>query len=526
MRTQTRLLALAALLAASSHAADLYRVSGVIVNSQTGAPLARARLAVTAQGATRVLESATAGEDGRFAFDLPAGKYRLWGGTRDVFLYYGMPTPDAMVGSSIITGPGQKTDNLTFRWYATSAIEGTIVDENGDPVENAIIQLVRSTVQGGRRIMATAGWGRTDDRGYYRFGRLPGSTYYLAVTGTPWYTNNSGVFRAEAGETKAYLPVYYPAGNDPARAVPIALRPGEDFRADFILRTVPGVTVTVQIPTGLSLTGNLGLVREGLAASDEFQVQASAIPGRNLLRGVPPGRYSVYLNATADRAPVTARQTIDVGASDLEVKISPKPRPVIAGTVQFESSSMKPKATLLVSVLREINRSSVSATVRPDGTFSLPGVAASPFRPILRGTDGFFASHIEVEGADFRDGLVTPAEGATVNIRIVASDRTGRIDGLVMDGDTPVEGVWVVLAPVSLPTNWSLYHGFQTDSDGSFDWPNIPAGDYFLFAAKAPYLEYTNPSALGPYLTGAERVTVAPHGRLTKRLPVTVLPKQ
>jgi hypothetical protein len=95
-----------------------------------------------------------------------------------------------------------------------------------------------------------------------------------------------------------------------------------------------------------------------------------------------------------------------------------------------------------------------------------------------------------------------------------------------MDGDMPVEGVWAVLAPVSLPTNWTLYHGFQTDSDGSFDWPDVPAGDYFLFAAKVPALEYTNPAALGPYLTAAERVTVTAYGRLSKSIPVTVIPKQ
>jgi hypothetical protein len=510
------------LLASSAQAADLYRIAGVVVNAATGAPLPRARAALLQEGTNRILASMTTGEDGCFRFEMPAGKYKLWGGTRDLLWFFGLRAPDMGVGSSIITGPGQNTENLVLRWYPSSSISGTITDESGEPVENVIVQLVRSTVQNGQRISNTFGWARTDDRGRYRFGRLAASTYYLAVTGRPWYASQPEPRSSDAENSEAYLPLYYPSTSDVRQAAPVVLRAGEDVRADFQVRTIPGASVTVQMEgAAADWSGTVGLLMDGIGGSDGFQTNERITLAGLTLRGIPPGHYMVRVMGTSGKTQLFGRKAIEVGATNVEVKVPVRPRPTVAGTVRFENPNMKPKGTVLARFWWEAAPNAFSTAVAADGTFSVPDVAPEPFRPMLGGTDGYFASQIAVEGAGFRDGVVEPVDGANVTVRMVASDQTGRVSGFVMDGDKPVVAVWVVLAPASLGKDWARYHGFQTDSDGSFDWAAVPAGDYYLFAAEEPRLEYRNPEALRPYLAGAQRVKVEAHGKVSLRLGVT-----
>lgn len=214
-------------------AADLYRVAGIVINSETGASLPRARVVVLRTGTTRVVATQTIGLDGRFGFELPQGKFNLLAGTRDVQQSFGIRTPDSRIGTSIVTGPDHDTSNLTFRWFPPGGISGKVMDEAGEPVESALVQLLHSTVVAGRRVVATMGWVRTDDRGEFRFGPLRGSSYLLAVTGTPWYSRRR-VFPptpSDSAPSLAYAPVYYPSTSDISRARPIVLRPGQEVRA-------------------------------------------------------------------------------------------------------------------------------------------------------------------------------------------------------------------------------------------------------------------------------------------------------
>jgi hypothetical protein len=68
-----------------------------------------------------------------------------------------------------------------------------------------------------------------------------------------------------------------------------------------------------------------------------------------------------------------------------------------------------------------------------------------------------------------------------------------------MRGEKPVEGVLVVLAPSSGAHDQVRHRGFQTDSDGSFDFQNVPAEDYLLFAVEDTGLEYITPGIHRPF---------------------------
>jgi hypothetical protein len=146
------------------------------------------------------------------------------------------------------------------------------------------------------------------------------------------------------------------------------------------------------------------------------------------------------------------------------------------------------------------------------------------FRISLVGPDGFFASQIEARGGTIRDGLLEVSEGSDVTLSVTASNATGEVRGLVVDGDRPLEGVLVVLAPVPLqtgePNRDARNHGYQTESDGSFDFRLIPTGRYLLFAVDNSQLEYARPDIVGPYLSRAREIDIPARTVTEERIPL------
>ena len=105
-----------------------------------------------------------------------------------------------------------------------------------------------------------------------------------------------------------------------------------------------------------------------------------------------------------------------------------------------------------------------------------------------------------------------------MELSMEVSNEAGRAKGLVMNGDKPMAGVLVVLAPRDSATARILPRGFQTDSDGSYDFINVPAGDYLLFTSERIDLEYTTADTIKPYLSSATPVTIEAHQVLTENL--------
>jgi hypothetical protein len=96
------------------------------------------------------------GEDGKFSFDAPKGKFVLMAEYRGARQPFGQRGPGLGFNVAIFTGPDQDTSNLVFKWYAPGAISGKVLDEHNEPVEGALVQLIRVNVAAGRKTRATA----------------------------------------------------------------------------------------------------------------------------------------------------------------------------------------------------------------------------------------------------------------------------------------------------------------------------------------------------------------------------------
>jgi len=536
----TRLASCLLLIAAACPAADLYRLAGTVINARTNQPVPHAQVYFHKSDAPYPRAPFISGTDGKFSFDVPEGAYVLQAGTRELIESYGEQGQQNGFSSGVVVGPSQDTSNLVFRWYPPAAIAGRVVDESGEPVEGALVQLIRSHVILGRTIARTFGWAHTNDRGEYRLGPIPGGgQYYLAVTGTPWYEAQNAVLLGSPGDSKpsfAFVPVFYPNTSNAAQAAPIVVAPGEEARADFALIPAAGAKVSVTITGADNLTGTLALTRDGIAGIDSFQKSQNIAfypalrqqqQRPQLISGIPPGHYVVFLTGKSGNSYLAGRTAIDVNGFDVSVEVPLQPISTLTGTLQLANPAMKTAGTMFVTLNLDGGGASQSASVKPDGTFTFAAVGRGAFRIGVGGMAGFIPK-IEVTGADYRDGLLTVTEGETIKAAILFSTETGNLTGFAMNGAKPAPAVLVVLAPAEESRNPSKYRGYQTESDGSFTWNNIPAGDYNVFAVEDTAFEFANVDAVRPYLANAKKITVAAHQSATSQrisvvpiLPVT-----
>jgi hypothetical protein len=182
---------MASLLAAGMAAAQTsggYRVAGVVLNDATGQPVAGARVTLASVERRDLGMSTATGDNGRFAFTgLPRGKYELSGRRRGLLPEsYGQR---AGWSSAIVTGPGQNgqnTESLVLRLPPPGIISGRVTDDAGEPVAEALVELLDSRITDGRRTVTAVSSKRTDDAGEYRWagggqllsGRIRGALVY------------------------------------------------------------------------------------------------------------------------------------------------------------------------------------------------------------------------------------------------------------------------------------------------------------------------------------------------------------
>lgn len=522
-------IAILALALAGGAPAQMFDVAGVVHDGVTGSPMKRVRVTIDAGNLRE--QAVITGEDGRFHFSVAKGKYRLMAAYREMRQIYGLRGPGLGFGVSIYTGPDQDTGNLDFRWFPPGAITGKIVDDRGETAQSMLVQLIRESVVGGEKRWATAGWEYTNDLGEYRFGALVGGTYYLAVTGAPWYARSFSAQNriaelmvrsalgggnpgpAPSGPTPgeanfAYAPVYYPDALDAGSAAALKLAAGGEVRADFSVKTVAGVDVRVRVPSDSKIpsTSRLNLLADGIGGVEGFQRSENLmVRGETRISGVPPGRYIVRISAAGEGA-FLAQKVIDVGASDVVVEIAPEPAPSAAGTVSMASPRVRRRGNLSMRLTDQSGRS-YTQPVNADGSFRFP-VAVGKWRATLTGPDGLFITQLTAEGGNLQNGRVDIGPGAAIRLNITASDETGDVKGHVVAGEKPVAGVLVVLAPGGSDRRFETPRSFQTDSDGSFDMAKLPAGEYVLFATEQLDLEYANPEAVRPYLAAGKSVEV------------------
>ena len=495
----------APLLAAGAQASAGYRVAGVVVNAASGQPVAGARVTIAPADRPSERVSAVSGEDGRFAFTgLPQGKYALAGQRRGFLAQtYGQ---QAGWPSAIVTGPGQDTESVVLRLSPPAAISGTVVDDAGDPVAQALVELFSSRIIAGRRQVTQDSFKRTDDTGAYRFSSLPAGSYHLVVSGVPWYAkfNETVGDAAPRSMTHAGYGIrYYPNAGDPAAAEPLMLSAGQEAVANFTLLPVPTVSVRVHCEQHGDLTKQYTLIAAGLPGNPVQVRQGGGTGDLYNLWSIVPGHYALRAEATDGSRTWYGASEFDVGAADTDVSVTLLDAPTLSGRVVPESGGALPSQLTLV--LRDDAGHSHPLVASADGRFSIPAIPPGRYRVAFAGADDYYLEGWSVEGARRAGEMLDIPPGAAVRLTLSAARGIGRIAGTVYRDRQPLPGALVVLSPANRAT--------PSNSDGTFEFRGLPPGEYALFAveegADGADLEYANPAAIRPYLSGAKKVRVS-----------------
>jgi 5-hydroxyisourate hydrolase-like protein (transthyretin family) len=520
------------------------RISGIVVNSLSGQPVASARVAIAriAQGQPRDISvSATTGPDGRFQFNgLSRGKYSLMATARGFSIqFFEHHDPYA---TAVAVAPELDSTNLVFRLEPDASIEGIITDDNNEPIQYAMVRLFQRSTEDGVQKTLPMNQGQSDDQGHYRIGHLDPGTYYLGVSARPWYAQNSRSYRlstpeadAARGSFDAQLDVTYPltfysGATDSADATPLQLTPGERFTADVSLRATP--SLHLRIHTGAAENATIGRmvfphvsqrIFEGYVDSVANTPDSWVAPGVIEISGLAPGHYIVEVPAGGPGDKVNSHswyRDIDL-TSDTDINVSDSPGFVnVSGTILFPSHvPLQVSIQLANSVTGETFRSDID----DHGGFDFKSDSVRPGRYVisLEATNGFTLEKLAATGAKISGRTLDIANNASVRISGIATHGAAQVTGTAMREGERFSGAMIVLVPQDPANNLPLFRRDQSDSDGTFLLSNVVPGQYTILAiANGWDLEWANPTVLQPYMKNAETVQVPSGGKLDIKVQV------
>jgi len=389
--------------------ASPYQIEGVALNGITGEPIPRCRLIVRPavwiprsheqSGATGPENTAEADEQGHFTLSLPkAGHWQLTGSARG-FRSQSYQEHDGYF-SAVVLSTASPTIDLTFRLIPDASIEGTVLDEAGEPVRNAQISLLQiPATSPDHRYQAPQhrGGSMTDDRGHYEFLAVAPGDYTLSLNAQPWYAVGYREIPrrtdkdAESPLDVVYPLTWFPGVADFASATPIAMRAGDRRLADFHLLPVAGHRLRISPAAEETGLHNLRAAHGGFleGASPNFLSDGNTIPwlkeiaadgseqpvgiavnktaqGDWELSGLAPGTYQVSRQGTDPRE--TSLLEIRPGSSNaLDLSTTTPPASVAITLEYFGSAPGTPSGTGLPEAgLGSIQVSLISlATGRP-----------------------------------------------------------------------------------------------------------------------------------------------------------------
>jgi hypothetical protein len=523
----TILLLAAGAAAQSSGAADAPKravIEGVVTKEPGSEPVKKALIELIAENQAEGGDyTAVSGPDGAFRIEniLP-GRYRLF--VERTGLLDTDKSHQRSEGRVLALAAGQLLKDVNVRLQAAAVLRGRVTDEDGDPLPNAEVTVLRQTFVSGHRHWEQAGAERTNDLGEYRVANLPAGNVYVSVSPPPDFKSLIEAGGAGAGQrnsasaSTSYQTTYYPGTADRSQAMPLQLHAGDEFPINFSL--VPGPSLSIQgsvvnLPPRTSATIML--------QSRDFRLVLNGAEmhkdGSFVIRDVSPGNYEIVATVDGSAVPMMARQPLQVGSSNVEgLRLSPQPGGSVRGHLKVEGKNgvLRPdfeRTFLLLESSEEDDDGGVLgggkftnlAHVAPDGSFAWGDVPPGNYYvQIVRdagANDDWFVKTLLAGGRDVNDSGIN-VNGGTVALDLVASTNGGIVEGVVTDHQgQPVANAVVVAVPEPrMRGRMDRYRKTQSDQNGHFQLEGIRPGDYTVLAWESvDGEEYYNPDFLKAY---------------------------
>jgi hypothetical protein len=361
----------------------------------------------------------------------------------------------------------------------------------------------------------------SDDRGRYHLAHLEPGCYYLVVSASPWFSGllqsgdaagNSALSQKSEFDL-AFPTTFYPGVTDPDSASQIALNEGEDFTADFTLNPEPALRVRVnQVNVEPQKFAGATLQQKvfGTEINQVWQRQVQLDDSQEI-RGVAPGRYVLDI-VSADPSSRAKRAMLLNLTADAEVDPdSTSSVASIHGEVQMEGGGWPRQGIVRLwnSRTDEVLQSQIGerGQIQFDADFLTPGT----YSVYAMTGENSIVSSLKARGAQVVGQTVQIAGGKPVELEILLSNTSAKINGTAREDDNPVAGAMILLVPEAAEINLPKFRRDQTDSDGTFTLRDVLPGRYRMLAIDDGWdLEWANLSLLKNRLEHAQKIEVQP----------------
>ncbi|HEY4054478.1 MAG TPA: carboxypeptidase-like regulatory domain-containing protein [Terriglobales bacterium] len=496
-----------------------YRIAGMVVSKTDGRFLARARVSIGNVKNQKEVFSVVTSDDGKFEFTgLAAGKYFLQGDKRGYLP--GSYDQHEQYSTAIVTGAGIDTENLILRLPPAAYITGKVLDESGDPVRRATVNLYQiNHNEGVGRIIGVRAV-TTDDLGAYELGPQTPGTYFVSASAMPWYamhgsssegSGNAPVGHVDSALDVAYALTYYGDVTDADSATPIQLRGGDRLQADIHLNPVQALHLYFHAANdpqrGVPFPQ---LVRSGLGG-DEEMVQSyvqPVSPGLWEITGIPAGRYSVRIPGTdGNRSEIKQvditndRQELDTSGAEALGVVN------ISARVPGENT-LPPQ----LAVGLRLPHANIKAWQMFDakGEAHLQQVASGRHEVVVWNFGKAYSiAQISSSDAEISGHTINVPQGGTVSASLTLITGMGNVTGFAKLAGRAVAGAMVVLVPKDPTLNPDLFRRDQTDLDGSFQLNSVVPGAYTIMAIQDGWdLDWSEPASIAPYMKQGQTIEI------------------
>lgn len=489
-----------------------YTVSGTVVNSVSGDPVARALVQSMADPGRAVLTDA----DGHFQFDNVPGLGVI---ARKPGFFNQMELHSGEGPDSQKAGVQGNTQNVTLALTPEAIVFGKVKNDDGEAVESLPVKLLHAQISNGRKLWQQAGFSITDEDGNFRFASLVPGEYYIEAG--PSWSNRFRARRFHLSAKEGYLGTFYPSAPEISAADPVALSAGEQFQADFNLKEQPLFRVSGSISPA-----NSGARLDLLSQSGEVQnLPASLQPQSGTFEiTVPAGAYQLRAIAQGESGTVMQGEqslTVKSDLNGVHLVLAPQaPIPVIIDAQRTKPLRVDAEHHGFQEPTASVH---FSAAGRPFGSeywqglartgdanhFSMPEVPTGEYTVEVVPRDGWYVVSAQCGDTDLlRDNLTVSAGSQTPAIEIELRDDGATLTGTVSSDTAQFRG-----AIIAVPDgNIRGARMAMTGSDGDFRLANLAPGGYSVVAIEnGDRIEYANPDVITPYLSLATHVDLSPN---------------
>ena len=380
--------------------------------------------------------------------DLPAGNYLVLAMPPTGFVFAG-----AQERVEVKSG-GRAA--ATIRMRRGGVITGRVLDEDGDPVTGAMVEVLRISRLGGRSDTGNFSTQPTNDLGIYRVWGLSAGDYVVGAH----FEDRSMPSNDGTATTDGYQPSYFPGVLAFDASRPVQVKGGQETGGVDIqlvrgrMGAVSGRVVDVASggATGSNPGGSVQLLPRGY--NPTFSTRGGSIrpDGTFLITNVPAGEYYAYAVLALGRGPNSGREAgylpVTVNGEEVSVTIQTNYGATVSGRVILEGTppaqsgspgsagrqaqvrvSARPVSDLYMAVS---GGDQASGVVRPDGTFTLTGLRGpvqftasggrAALKEIARGASDISGQPIELLGTERIDDLVIVMTYDTGGIQAVIDD--------------------------------------------------------------------------------------------------------